>query len=1064
SSSASSTAYTVSGSGKDIWENNFDGFQFIYRPMTGDGSLTARIASEDVTYNGVHNPTLLCWAADNSHQQPCISVSKSEVMFRQDLTNVSAMHASVGMTQGNGSEYIYRTTVGASTGAASPGDSLNFPYWVRLTRRGDQLTAEISPDGVNWTQRGTTQTIALGSTVYVGLASSAVYQLDTSTNQSTKRNTTQFDNVSISTPPTAVADAYFVNEDTTLTVPAVSGVLFNDSDAEGSILTTDLVTGTTGLTLNPDGSFTYVPPANFSGTASFTYAADDGVLNSPPATVTITVNSSNETPSFSKGADQIIGSNLGPQITAGWATAISQGTGETDQLVDFIVTNTNNSLFSVQPAVSTDGTLSYTSAADATGTATVSVSIHDNGGTSNGAADTSAVQTFTITIDDPPVVTATATSLAYIENATTALDPGVTVTDSDNATVASATVTMTANYVNGQDTLAFVNQNGITGTWTPATGVLALSGTSSVANYQAALRSITYFNNSDSPATATRTVTFQANDGLLPSNLASRTITITAVNDPPVAAADSYSVNEDTTLTVPVNTGVLANDTDVDGNPLTAVLVSGTSVTLNSNGSFTYVPPANFNGTASFSYKANDGSSDSNVVTVTLTVVAVNDVPSFAKGASQSVPMNGSGATVAGWATSISQGTGDTGQVVNFIVTNNNNPIFSVQPAVSATGTLTYTPAVNAAGVATVSVSIHDNGGTANGGVDTSAVQTFTITITDTVGPTGGSVDAGSLVGTGTRYSTSTTLSLVLNKGADPSGLATTGAVLDRATATLTSGGTADGVCGSYGSFALVTGGTDPVSPKSDSVPASGCYKYQYIVKDTVGNSTTYTSPDIKVDTSVPTTPSLVFSAFTKAYWSGSGTTVFYNSSTGISGSFTATATATDTTSGILSYAWPALGTGWTSTPGALGVNTYSWTPVPTAPATKTVTATNNASSTSLTSPFTLTGDAVIPTGGAVSYLNGSQTSTTILVTFGSSTDAASGIATRLLQRASATLTGTTCGTYSSFSTVVNGTNPAGTTLTDTVAHGNCYKYQYVVTDNVGNVDSNTSVNVTKNS
>ncbi|MGZ6949650.1 MAG: Ig-like domain-containing protein, partial [Ilumatobacteraceae bacterium] len=218
SSSASSTAYTVSGSGKDIWENNFDGFQFIYRPMTGDGSLTARIASEDVTYNGVHNPTLLCWAADNSHQQPCISVSKSEVMFRQDLTNVSAMHASVGMTQGNGSEYIYRTTVGASTGAASPGDSLNFPYWVRLTRRGDQLIAAISPDGVNWTQRGSPQTIAMGSPVYVGLASSAVYQLDTPTNQNTKRNTTQFDNVSISTPPAATADAYLVNEDTTLTV------------------------------------------------------------------------------------------------------------------------------------------------------------------------------------------------------------------------------------------------------------------------------------------------------------------------------------------------------------------------------------------------------------------------------------------------------------------------------------------------------------------------------------------------------------------------------------------------------------------------------------------------------------------------------------------------------------------------------------------------------------------------------------------------------------------------------------------------------------------------------
>ena len=67
---------------------------------------------------------------------------------------------------------------------------------------------------------------------------------------------------------------------------------------------------------------------------------------------------------------------------------------------------------------------------------------------------------------------------------------------------------------------------------------------------------------------------------------------------------------------------------------------------------------------------------------------------------------------------------------VDFVVTNNNNALFSVQPAVAANGTLTYTPAPNANGSATVTVQVHDNGGTANGGVDTSASQTFTITVT----------------------------------------------------------------------------------------------------------------------------------------------------------------------------------------------------------------------------------------------------------------------------------------------------------------------------------------------
>ena len=104
------------------------------------------------------------------------------------------------------------------------------------------------------------------------------------------------------------------------------------------------------------------------------------------------------------------------------------------------------------------------------------------------------------------------------------------------------------------------------------------------------------------------------------------------LNQPPVAADDAYSVNEDTTLAVTAP-GVLANDTDADGNPLTAVLVSGPSsgtLTLNSNGSFTYTPAANFNGTVSFTYKANDGFADSNIATVSITVTPVNDAPVLA--------------------------------------------------------------------------------------------------------------------------------------------------------------------------------------------------------------------------------------------------------------------------------------------------------------------------------------------------------------------------------------------------------------------------------------------------
>jgi hypothetical protein len=329
-------------------------------------------------------------------------------------------------------------------------------------------------------------------------------------------------------------------------------------------------------------------------------------------------------------------------------------------------------------------------------------------------------------------------------------------------------------------------------------------------------------------------------------------------------------------------------------------------------------------------------------------------------------------------------------------------------------------------------------------------------TFVDGTGPTGGSIDATALTGTGSRYATSTTLSLALVKGTDLSGVATTGNQVLRATATLTGGS-----CGTYGSYTLITGGTDPVSPKADTVTDQACYSYQYVVLDTQGNATTYPSPDIKVDLTAPAAPTLAFSAFTNTYWPGSGTTVYYRSAA-TPGSFTATGTATDSVSGIASYAFPALGTNWTSTPGALGVNVYSWSGAPAAPGTKNVTATNNATGTSTNSPFTMTADDTAPTAGTVTYASVTQSTTTISVGFTAGTDAASGIGSRLLQRASATLTGTTCGTYSGFATISGGTNPGSSPVSDTVTAGSCYQYQYVVSDNVGNAQTATSANVVK--
>jgi VCBS repeat-containing protein len=203
----------------------------------------------------------------------------------------------------------------------------------------------------------------------------------------------------------------------------------------------------------------------------------------------------------------------------------------------------------------------------------------------------------------------------------------------------------------------------------------------------------------------------------------------------PAATDDSYSVNEDTALDVPTGAlfGVLANDSDPGGAPLTALLVGGPShgtLTLNADGSFSYLPDADFVGTDTFTYKAVDGGGvESNTATVAVAVSAVNDPPSFT-GTDRTVNEDAPRQVVSGWATAISAGALDeVGQTLVFLVSNDNNGLFSEQPAVAPNGTLTYRTALNANGSATLTVQLRDNGGTLAGGLDTSAPQSFTITV-----------------------------------------------------------------------------------------------------------------------------------------------------------------------------------------------------------------------------------------------------------------------------------------------------------------------------------------------
>ena len=118
--------------------------------------------------------------------------------------------------------------------------------------------------------------------------------------------------------------------------------------------------------------------------------------------------------------------------------------------------------------------------------------------------------------------------------------------------------------------------------------------------------------------------TYTVSDGDQTSAPATVTLTVNPVNDPPTAVANTYSLGEDHTLSVPASSGLLANDSDVDpSTTLTAILVTGPAhgtLTLNPDGSFTYVPDANFNGVDTFTYQVSDGTATSAPVTVTLNV------------------------------------------------------------------------------------------------------------------------------------------------------------------------------------------------------------------------------------------------------------------------------------------------------------------------------------------------------------------------------------------------------------------------------------------------------------
>ena len=429
--------------------------------------------------------------------------------------------------------------------------------------------------------------------------------------------------------PVAVADSYSTKEDTALII-AATGVLTNDTDVEGDKLTAILDKGPSHgtLTLNADGSFTYTPDANFNGADSFTYKANDGSLNSAPVTVSLAVNPVNDAP---VATGDSYSTNEDTSLTIAAKGVLANDTDvDGDPLHAVLVQGPAHGSLTLNPG----GSFTYTPAADFNGADSFTYKAND------GLLDSAPV-TVSLTVNavndapagtDKTIVTAEDTSHAF-----TAADFGFTDPHDSPANALLAVKITTL----------------------PDAGALLLSGVAVTAGQFVSVADIaegllTFKPGADGNGADYADFTFQVQDNGGTANGGANldptantiTIDVTPVNDAPVAHADSYLATEDTTLTIGLDKGVLANDTDVDGDSLTASVVSGPahgSLTLNANGTFTYTPTKDFGGSDSFTYQVDDGHGGKSTGTATITVDAVADAPTISATASST---GGSGGSV----------------------------------------------------------------------------------------------------------------------------------------------------------------------------------------------------------------------------------------------------------------------------------------------------------------------------------------------------------------------------------------------------------------------------------
>jgi hypothetical protein len=380
------------------------------------------------------------------------------------------------------------------------------------------------------------------------------------------------------TPPSVSSSGYTINEDQVLS-DALTG-----SDGEGDVLSyTATVLPTNGvLNLLANGSFTYTPNANYFGADSFQFRANDGMANSPDGTITLTIDPVLDTP---------VATNDSYTFNQDVTSFVPVMANDTDpDSVSLTLTGYTNP---TNGNIVVSGTgFDYTPNALYVGPDSFTYRIVDGDGLISGVA------TVNLTISSTNAAPVAGDD-AFVLNEDTSLLGVLSGSDLEMATLT---------YV--IDTL-------------PVNGTLVASSTGGFS-----------FTPTANFAGVT-TFTFHVNDGAYDSNIATVTLTVNNVNDAPVAAAASLSVNANTASSSGNLLSASVSATDIDSGSLTysaATLPVNGVLVLSSTGSFTYAPALGFVGTDSFTFLANDGFLDSTAATVTITV----SVPSSGGGGGSS--------------------------------------------------------------------------------------------------------------------------------------------------------------------------------------------------------------------------------------------------------------------------------------------------------------------------------------------------------------------------------------------------------------------------------------------